>query len=79
MLLSLKRMLSLRKDFDRWIIVHHFLEIAVVNTSLATNLKDCGGNYCFTENGIKDCSDCTLPHKAKNYGYIISKLSESAD
>lgn len=41
-------------------------------------LEDCGGNYCFTENGVKDCSDCKLPHMAKNYEYIISKLKENS-
>ena len=25
-------------------------------------------------NGIKDCSNCTLPHKVENYDYIINKL-----
>ena len=37
-------------------------------------LEDCGGNYTFTEKGVKDCSDCTLPHKADNYQYVIDKL-----
>lgn len=37
-------------------------------------LEDCGGNCTFTENGIKDCSHCTLPHKAQNYGYVMDKL-----
>lgn len=35
---------------------------------------DCGGNYKLTADGIKDCSDCTVPHKAENYDYIIEKL-----
>lgn len=38
------------------------------------NFSDCGGNYKLLENGIKDCSDCTIPHY--NYDYIIKKLSE---
>lgn len=38
-------------------------------------LEDCGGNCTFTENGIKDCSNCTLPHKAQNYGYVMDKLT----
>lgn len=38
------------------------------------NLKDCGGNYSYTSNGIKDCSNCLVPHKADNYKKIISKL-----
>ena len=36
--------------------------------------EDCGGNYTFTEAGVKDCSDCTLPHKASNYQYIVDRL-----
>ncbi len=36
----------------------------------------CGGNFKYTEKGIKDCSDCKLPHKRKNYGYIMSKYEE---
>jgi len=35
--------------------------------------KDCGGSYTML-NGIKDCSNCTLPHKVENYDYIINKL-----
>jgi len=34
----------------------------------------CGGNYTFTSTGIKDCSNCLLPHKANNYEYIKQKL-----
>ena len=36
--------------------------------------EDCGGNYKLTVNGVKDCSDCTLPHKANNYQYIMDKF-----
>ena len=36
----------------------------------------CGGNFKYTESGIKDCSDCLLPHRRENYGYIIDKFSE---
>lgn len=40
-------------------------------------LKDkCGGNFSYTEKGIKDCSKCTLPHKKDNYGYIMKKFGE---
>ena len=37
-------------------------------------LENCGGNYTFTDNGIKDCSNCLLPHKAQNYQWVVSKL-----
>ena len=36
----------------------------------------CGGGFSYSENGIKDCSKCTLPHKKENYGLITGKLSE---
>ena len=36
----------------------------------------CGGNFRFTEHGIKDCSNCTLPHQRKNFGYVTSKFQE---
>ena len=39
-------------------------------------LKDrCGGNYKNTDSGIKDCSDCTVPHHLKNYGYVVGKFN----
>ena len=37
-------------------------------------IEDCGGNHKLTDTGVKDCSECTLPHKAKNYQYIVDKL-----
>lgn len=36
--------------------------------------SDCGGNFTLSESGIKDCSSCLLPHRRKNYRYIIEKL-----
>ena len=38
-------------------------------------IEDCGGNYTILKNGIKDCSNCMIPHSANGYNYIISKLS----
>lgn len=39
----------------------------------------CGGNFRYTEKGIKDCTNCQLPHKKKNYGYVTGKYQELAD
>lgn len=40
-------------------------------------LKDkCGGNFLYTEDGIKDCSKCKLPHAKGGYDYIMKKYSE---
>ncbi len=33
---------------------------------------ECGGNFKLTARGIKDCSDCLIPHS--NYDHIIKKL-----
>ncbi len=37
--------------------------------------RACGGNFKYLENGIKDCSGCTLPHRRENYGYISEKFA----
>ena len=39
-------------------------------------LENCGGN-CKTITGIKDCSECMIPHGEKGYDYIIGKIVES--
>ena len=39
--------------------------------------KDCGGNFLYLDNGIKDCSNCKLPHNSGNYDYIVKKLSDT--
>lgn len=36
----------------------------------------CGGIFLYTDNGIKDCSSCTLPHIPGGYEYIVSKCAE---
>ncbi len=38
--------------------------------------ENCGGNHSYTPDGTKDCSSCLVPHKPKNYDYIMSKYSE---
>ncbi len=39
----------------------------------------CGGNFRYTENGLKDCTNCQLPHKKQNYGYVTGKYQELAE
>lgn len=39
----------------------------------------CGGNFIYTEDGIKDCSNCLVPHSNKGYEYIMSKWSMICD
>ena len=36
----------------------------------------CGGNFKYLENGIKDCSQCLLPHRRNSYDYVIGKYPE---
>ena len=38
--------------------------------------KDCGGNFTYTETGIKDCSGCLIPHRRENYARIIAKMEQ---
>ena len=39
--------------------------------------SECGGNFTILENGIKDCSNCILPHiKDKGYEHVQKKMSE---
>lgn len=38
--------------------------------------KDCGGSCSYTEQGVKDCSACLLPHRRDGYGYILSKFGQ---
>lgn len=40
--------------------------------------EGCGGNFTYTENGIKDCSACLVPHTRQSYSYIISRFGEVA-
>ena len=39
---------------------------------------DCGGNFRYTEKGIKDCTGCLIPHLPENYGQITGRFSEIA-
>ena len=34
----------------------------------------CGGSFTYLENGIKDCSRCTKPHRKENYDKIMEKM-----
>ena len=39
----------------------------------------CGGCFTYTEDGIKDCSLCLIPHKAENYDRINDRFSDVAE
>lgn len=34
----------------------------------------CGGNFTYTEKGVKDCSNCLIPHSKDGYSYVLAKL-----
>ncbi len=36
--------------------------------------ETCGGNFHWLDNGIKDCSDCLLPHLPEGYDVINEKF-----
>jgi len=36
----------------------------------------CGGNFSYTEKGIKNCKACTRPHDVGGYEYIRSRFSD---
>ncbi len=39
----------------------------------------CGGNFVYIEDGIKNCSNCLIPHSENGYSYIASKFSEISE
>ena len=39
----------------------------------------CGGNFIYTQTGIKDCSGCLRPHKRECYGSIMEQMSQVID
>lgn len=32
---------------------------------------DCGGTFYYTADGIKDCSECLLPHKKEGFDHVM--------
>lgn len=41
--------------------------------------EDCGGKFRYTENGIKDCTDCRIPHSPGGYDYVTERFSKIVD
>jgi len=41
--------------------------------------EHCGGSFCYTEGGIKDCSNCLRPHIRENYEKIMEKMPQIMD
>lgn len=38
--------------------------------------EDCGGGFRYTDTGIKDCTNCTIPHSPGGYDYIIARFGQ---
>ncbi len=36
----------------------------------------CGGNFTYTEQGLKDCSDCLRPHRVDSYNSIMKHMHQ---
>ena len=34
----------------------------------------CGGSFSYAPDGVKDCSECLLPHTAAGYDHIIASF-----
>ena len=34
--------------------------------------SDCGGDFSYTDDGVKDCSACTLPHEGDAGGRLVT-------
>ena len=35
---------------------------------------NCGGNFTYTKEGIKDFSNCMIPHRRENYDRVMEKM-----
>lgn len=38
--------------------------------------KRCGGNFRYTEKGIKSCKECSFPHRRENADQITARFHE---
>lgn len=41
--------------------------------------RECGGNFSYTDEGVKDCSGCLFPHNRKSSENISSRFPELAE
>ena len=37
---------------------------------------ECGGKFTYTPQGIKDCSQCLVPHRRENYSLVLERLGK---
>ena len=41
--------------------------------------EKCGGSFTYTEKGIKNCTNCLVPHNPGGYERVLSKFKEVAE
>ena len=41
--------------------------------------ESCGGDFRYTEKGIKDCSGCLFPHDPHHYAAVLARFPELAE
>ena len=41
--------------------------------------EKCGGNFTYTEKGVKDCKNCMFPHRRENYALVTNRFRELAE
>jgi len=37
--------------------------------------ENCGGDYFYTQNGLKSCKNCNFPHERENFGEVRRRLT----
>ena len=38
--------------------------------------ENCGGNFLYTDTGVKSCVNCNFPHKRENYTALLKRFPE---
>jgi len=38
--------------------------------------RQCGGDFQYSDKGVKDCSNCIVPHRRQNYEHILTRLKK---
>jgi Zn-finger protein len=39
----------------------------------------CGGNFTYMANGVKNCTDCMVPHQRNAVQYVLKRWPEIAE
>lgn len=41
--------------------------------------EECGGRFRILDSGVKDCTNCLIPHVPKGYDHVVGKLKARID